>query len=196
MVLMTVAGASLGYAVGGFLHHSADNSIAVGLPVMVVLMAVGIINPSGVDTSAAPPPLLLRWLKWISPIKWAIEGACVGEFKGLELLPGKKRLRDLPKMGAFSMVRNGDQVLQQLGLEGVELSDVYKNLALLSVANLFVSWIGLEMTARRRGRILPKQRRLTKEEEDRSGPTDMVQQQYASGSNDESISVPTIRSIK
>lgn len=156
--LMTVAGASLGYAIAGW-SKKGDTAMAMGLPLMVVLMAVGIINPSGVDKSS-PPPAFVRWIKMMSPIRWAIEALCVGEFRGIDLRPDRtnqrgflfsKRLgmiKDLPKMGAFAMVENGDQILDALALKDADFGTILCNLALLSAANLAVSLIGLEVTTR------------------------------------------------
>jgi hypothetical protein len=112
-------------------------------------MVVGVINPSGVDKNS-PPPLIVRLLKQLSPIKWAIEGLLVGEFKGMDLRPPKnrqlpfQRIRDLPKIGAFVMVKNGDQILDVLGLADTTYEGVMRHMMVLSAANLAISWIGLE----------------------------------------------------
>jgi len=144
--LMTVAGASLGFAVGSW-TDSADSAMAVGVPLMVIFMVVGIINPSGVDSTNGPP-LLVKLLQQVSPIKWAIEALCVAEYKGMELREGHSRwgrIRDLPKMGAFSLVQNGSQILEALGLEKSTYTSTMRHLAIISGANLFLSWLGLEM---------------------------------------------------
>jgi len=152
--LMTVAGASLGFAVGGVTPNS-EAAMTLGVPLLVIFMVVGIINPSGVDKTMPPPPVIVQWLKVISPIRWAIESLCVGEFEGMEFedaacrkkkpwfLTSWQTIRDLPKMGAFVMVQNGDQVLNALGLEGLRYSDLTKNIVYLSGAYLTVSWLGL-----------------------------------------------------
>lgn len=143
--LMTVAGASLGFAVGSW-TDSADTAMATGVPLMVIFMVVGIINPSGVDSTNGPPPLV-KWLQLASPIKWAIESICVAEYKGMDLREGAsqwRRLRDLPKMGAFSVVQNGDQILEALGLEKSSYSSSMRHLGLIAGFNLFISLLGLE----------------------------------------------------
>lgn len=145
--LMTVAGASLGFAVGSW-TDSADTAMATGVPLMVIFMVVGIINPSGVDSTKGPPPLV-KWLQLASPIKWAIESLCVAEYKGMDLREGAskwERLRDLPKMGAFSMVQNGDQILEALGLEKSSYSSSMRHLGVIAGINLFISFLGLEMS--------------------------------------------------
>ena len=212
--LMTVAGASLGYAIGGW-NPQGDNALALGLPLMVVLMAVGIINPSGVDKTN-PPPALVRYLKLASPIKWAIEALCVGEFKGMDLhsssslrLPWRQRVRDLPKIGAFAMVRNGDQILDVLGLKDARLDDILKSMAILSGANLLVSWVGLAVTSRggRRGRRWHTERRRTKKTKTATAAASRNSNSSSNGAvndttttttttaNGQKLHVPTVRSM-
>lgn len=141
--LMTIAGASLGFAVGGFTPN-AEAAITTGVPIMVILMVVGIINPGGVDLSD-PPPKIIQLLKLVSPVKHSVEALCVAEFRGMEFGQGGRRWRlsDLPRMGALAMVKNGDQVLDALGLADATYIDLMKNLAILSAVNFFISWLGL-----------------------------------------------------
>ena len=148
--LMTAAGASLGFAIGSC-AKDGDTAMATAMPIMVLFMVVGVINPSGVDKKS-PPPMVVKLLKQLSPIKWAIEGLLVGEFKGMDLRPTKggrqmpwQKIRDLPKIGAFVMVQNGDQILETLGLDDVTYDGVMKHMAILAIANLCIGWLGLEM---------------------------------------------------
>lgn len=52
-------------------------------------------------------------------------------------------MKDLPKMGALAMVKDGDNVLKNLGLGNAEYSDLMEKLGLLSSIYLFMSWVGL-----------------------------------------------------
>ncbi|CAJ1958572.1 unnamed protein product [Cylindrotheca closterium] len=152
--LMTVAGASLGFAIGAA-SPSADVALSSSAMIMVVMMAVGIINPSGVDLSD-PPPLLVRALKQISPINYAVKALCLSEYKDAEFgidTGGKPvnifsrariMMRDLPKMGGLALVKNGNQVLQELGLADETYAGVMKQLGVLSLVNLAISLIGLQ----------------------------------------------------
>jgi hypothetical protein len=54
---------------------SGDVAMTVGVPILVVLMTFGIINPSGVDSSE-PPPVIVEALKQVSPIAFAIKTLC------------------------------------------------------------------------------------------------------------------------
>ena len=157
--LMTVAGASLGFAIGA-LSPTGEIAVVAGIPIMVVMMTVGIINPAGVDQSESQPATV-RALKQLSPIAYAIKALCIAEYRGMEfedLQHGQKHnfgflgrsgriLKDLPKMGALALVRNGDQVLTELGLEKDNYESAMKHLAILSIGNLFLSLIGLNIHA-------------------------------------------------
>ena len=143
--LLTVAGASMGFAIGS-VAPDVESSMALGVPIMVILMAVGVINPSGVDAND-PPPAVIQWIKSISPIKWTIEALCVAEFRGMEFAEteGKRwqALRDMPKMGGLALVKNGDQVLEALGLSELTYEYVMERLTSLAGVSLFLSWLGL-----------------------------------------------------
>ena len=180
--IMTMCGASLGYAIsswvpssssscGGNNNSSGSATTTIGLPVIIILLVVGIINPSGVDTIHDPPPSkLIRILKYLSPIASAIQALCIGEFRGMEFdssssLAGDNdtntmgqavgrrlfstarrhftKLRDLPKMGALALVQNGDQVLQALGLQDMKYTIIIKHMIKLTGINLTIAWIGL-----------------------------------------------------
>jgi hypothetical protein len=152
--LMTVSGASLGFAIGS-LSPTAEGAMTAGVPLMVLLMSVGVINPSGVDPSE-PPPVIVDTLKKLSPIAYAIKAVCIAEYRGAEFQDpsGQKRgifgrgrtlLRDLPKMGALALVKNGDQVLQELGLKNETYEGAMRHLVYLSAVNLIISWIGLNI---------------------------------------------------
>ncbi|KAL3944829.1 MAG: hypothetical protein SGBAC_001094 [Bacillariaceae sp.] len=153
--LMTVAGASLGFAIGA-VSPSADMALSSSAMVMVVMMAVGVINPSGVDLSD-PPPLLVRALKQFSPINYAVKAVCLSEYRDAEFgidtggkqinifSRGRRILQDLPKMGGLALVKNGNQVLQELGLADETYAGAMSQLAVLSLINLAISLIGLQM---------------------------------------------------
>jgi ABC-2 type transporter len=147
--LLTVSGASLGFMLGSWFQGSRELSMASSSPVVVVLMVVGVINPGGVDAKSPPPPALVRWLKRCSPFVYAVEALCLGEYPGMQLRGPRDglwgRLKDLPKMGAFAMVQNGDQVIEALGLKGKTYQCVMSTLGKLSIYYLALSWVGLQV---------------------------------------------------
>lgn len=112
LALTAATCAGLGLAVGS-LAADGDSALAMALPLMVVFMVLGIVNPSG-TAATKPPSALVRALANASPLKWAIRALCVGELRGLKLDAGS--LKDAPRVGALALVQSGDEVLDRLGL--------------------------------------------------------------------------------
>jgi ABC-type multidrug transport system permease subunit len=142
--LMTVSSVSLGFAIGS-IASSAETAMGMGVPVLVILMVVGVINPSGVSTDE-PPNRVMEWIKLLSPIKWAIEALVTAEFRGMTFEKDRDfwgNLKELPRMGGLAMVKNGDEVLDALGLSNAKYDEIMSNLALLSGVYLILSWVGL-----------------------------------------------------
>ena len=107
--LLTMAGASLGFSLGSFAPTSQYATTA-GIPVLVILMVVGIINPSGVDPSR-PPPRLVRWMKVCSPFAYAIEALCVAEYKGVQFQHTRGflgRLKGATRIGGLALIDVSD----------------------------------------------------------------------------------------
>jgi ABC-type multidrug transport system ATPase subunit len=104
--LLTTAGASMGFFIGSMIP-SEQYAASAGIPMLVVLMIVGVINPSGVDPTK-PKPLLVRWVKELSPFASAIEALCIGEYPGVRFQFPKRgiseRLRNIPRMGGLALV--------------------------------------------------------------------------------------------
>jgi len=143
--LMTAQGTAMGFAVGS-VTSDADSALMLGMPIMIILMCVGVINPSGVDKLEVDSPIL-NVLKLSSPVRWTIESLCLSEFRGMEFVSSCKKRAwwrpGVPGMGAFALVRNGDQVLDALGLGDALYSEKMKSLGLLTAANFLFSWFGL-----------------------------------------------------
>ncbi len=119
--------------------------MAVGVPTLVILMVVGVINPSGVSTDE-PPNRVMEWIKLFSPIKWAIEALVTAEFRGMTFEKDRDfwgNLKQLPRMGGLAMVRDGDEVLDALGLGSANYDEIMNNMAKLSGVFLVFSWLGL-----------------------------------------------------
>lgn len=125
--LMTVAGASLGFLIGS-VTPSQEAAISTGIPILIVMMIVGVINPSGVDPTVKKSAMI-EVIKRFSPIAAAIEALSVGEFTGMQFgreksLFGWKRLRDVSKMGGVALVKDGAEILEALGLKNMEFNAV------------------------------------------------------------------------
>ena len=146
--LAAVASATLGLAVGAAVPDGALALVA-GAPLMVVHMVTGIINPSGAGAGAAPgappPAPLWRLARALSPIRWAIEALCVGEFEGMEIDAKASRL---PQMGGLALVSSGDMVLERLGVPR-DAARPLRRLAALSVAHAAAAALFLVATAPR-----------------------------------------------
>jgi hypothetical protein len=73
-----------------------------------------VINPSGVDPTK-PKPLLVRWVKELSPFASAIEALCIGEYPGVRFQFPKRgpfeRVRNIPRMGGLALVTVGSNTL-------------------------------------------------------------------------------------
>ena len=103
--LLTAAGASLGFLLGS-LAPTDEYATTSGIPVLVLMMVVGIINPSGVDPER-PPPQLVRWMKRLSPFTYAIEALCIGEFEGVQFRNAKgilSQLNGATRMGGLALI--------------------------------------------------------------------------------------------
>jgi hypothetical protein len=141
--LMTAAGASLGFLLGSW-APTAQLAQQAGIPLLVILMVIGIINPSGVDPSVSPP-LFLQAIKLLSPFAYCIEALCLGEYPGMEF--ARKgwlgRVKNLPRLGGLAFVKNGDQVIEALGLNDKTFEGSMKQLAMLTAANFLMSWVGM-----------------------------------------------------
>ena len=135
---------SIGFAIGS-IASTAETAMALGVPVLVILMVVGVINPSGVNTDEAPN-LVMEWIKLFSPIKWAIEALVTAEFRGMTFEKDRDfwgNLKELPRMGGLAMVRDGDEVLDALGLGNANYNEIMINLSKLTGTFLMFSWLGL-----------------------------------------------------
>lgn len=183
--LMTVAGASLGFLIGS-MTPSQEAAISSGIPILIVMMIVGVINPSGVDPSVKKSALI-EGVKTFSPIAAAIEALAVGEFSGMKFASdrsflGWRRLRDVSKVGGVALVKNGDEVLDALGLRTVEFGAVMRHMTRLSALNFSLCWCFLQFSnGRWVGRLRRQFRRasnLNADHMDREETAVNAQQKY------------------
>ena len=103
LALVAVAASTLGLAVGA-VTPDADAALALGVPLTVIHMLTGIINPAGEKARKKPVAAL-------SPIKWGVSWLIDREFRGATLQRGTG-----PRLGGLASVVTGDQVLERLGL--------------------------------------------------------------------------------
>jgi hypothetical protein len=97
--LESFAASALGLAVSAA-APSSEAAVAMGPAVMVLFIVFGgyYVNPENV-------PACFRWINAASLIKWAFQGLCATEFRGLDFEPG----------GLRGDTRHGEEVLERLG---------------------------------------------------------------------------------
>ena len=147
--LTAAASAALGLALGA-LVPGQDAPLAVGLPVMIVHMVLGILNPAGA-ADAKPPSAAMSVVSHASPIKWSVRALCCAELRGLELAPSS--LASVPRMGGLALVRSGDEVLERLGLAQSTAGASLHHLALVTAAECAVALVGMAVTTPRFERL-------------------------------------------
>lgn len=157
--LLAATSAALGLAVGAAAPR-AEQALAVGAPIMVIHMLVGVIDPAGAD--AESDGALMSTLRTLSPIRHAIEALCLAELKDVRFAkssggkgPGFMRaLADAPKLGALAGVRNGNEVLERLGVPE-NFSAPMVGLGSLGALHLLAGLVALIATAPRFARARP-----------------------------------------
>jgi ABC-type multidrug transport system ATPase subunit len=92
--LLTAAGASIGFFLGS-IAPTSEHASTSGIPILVVLMAVGMINPNGMakDLKAEDStfPKIVQCLRPLSPFAYAVEALCFGEFQNVEYEKQQRR---------------------------------------------------------------------------------------------------------
>lgn len=87
------------------------------------------------------------------------------------------------------LLQTGDQVIEALGLKGRTYEGSMKHLALLSVGNLFFSWLGLLLKQRQQRRI--QGNRLHETPSVRTAPLDVNRTTSSPSASFRPIRVPT-----
>ena len=133
--LTAAASASLGLAIGA-VAPTAESAIAIGAPIMVTNMLVGVINPAGAASGDSPSRVMAA-LERTSVIRHAIEALIVSELDGVTLARSAK---DAPRMGGLALVRTGREVLERLGVfDGY--ADAMRKMGVLAGVHLLVAGI-------------------------------------------------------
>jgi len=152
--LLAATSAALGLAVGAAAPR-AEQALAVGAPIMVIHMLVGVIDPAG--ASSEPDGPLMRTLRLLSPVRHAIEALCLSELKDVPFKKAKglfSAIAQGPSMGALAGVRSGNDVLDKLGIVSSFASPV-KYLLALGAFHLAGSALALIFAAPRFARTKP-----------------------------------------
>ena len=113
VVLESFTSSAMGLAVSS-VAPSTEAAVAMGPAVMVLFIVFGgyYVNPDNV-------PPYFRWINKCSLIKWAFQGLCVNEFRGLDFEPA----------GLQSDQRHGEEVLERLSFGDATVASTAKEQA-------------------------------------------------------------------
>jgi len=140
LALNSACCSALGLAIGS-VSRRPEASLALGIPICVVHMVVGVISPAGAPKRR--PSLAMRAVALTSPIRWCIRSVLCSELRGMAL--ERSSLAGAPRMGALALVRSGDQVLDRLGLADETSGHACRNLGALTAAYLGAALVGQQI---------------------------------------------------
>ncbi|KAJ6324372.1 hypothetical protein OIU76_011636 [Salix suchowensis] len=100
------AASALGLTVGAMVP-TTEAAMAVGPSLMTVFIVFG-----GYYVNADNTPIIFRWIPHVSLIRWAFQGLCVNEFRGLQF----------DHQSSFD-VETGEQALERLSFGGCRIKD-------------------------------------------------------------------------
>jgi len=125
-------------------------SIALGVVPMALLPLMLF---SGLFANLDSIPVFIRWLKWITPMKYGFVALAKNEFEDLPFVCTASELVKTPKGEMNCPVTNGNQVIRAFGMED-ELSVVENMLILLGIWGvcLILAYLALLRTASSRSR--------------------------------------------
>ncbi|CAI0450729.1 unnamed protein product [Linum tenue] len=100
------AASAMGLTVGAMVP-STEAAMAVGPSLMTVFIVFG-----GYYVNADNTPIIFRWIPRVSLIRWAFQGLCINEFKGLHF----------DHQNSFD-IETGEQALERLSFGGSSIND-------------------------------------------------------------------------
>ena len=121
-------------------------------------------NDDNNNTGHHHPSIFVTILKHISPIAYAIRAVCIKEYDGMEFYDPMKETKDKTligrllfrpvttplrlvrnvfRMGGLALVKHGEEILMELGIDDETFVGSMIHLAVLSLLFLFVAWMGL-----------------------------------------------------
>lgn len=106
VTLESFAASSMGLTVGAMVP-TTEAAMAVGPSLMTVFIVFG-----GYYVNAENTPIIFRWIPRVSLIRWAFQGLCINEFRGLQF----------DHHNSFD-VQTGEQALERLSFGGSQISE-------------------------------------------------------------------------
>eukprot|EP00930_Biecheleria_cincta_P030775 TRINITY_DN21330_c0_g2_i1.p1 TRINITY_DN21330_c0_g2~~TRINITY_DN21330_c0_g2_i1.p1 ORF type:complete len:634 (-),score=89.27 TRINITY_DN21330_c0_g2_i1:397-2298(-) len=130
--LVALCCAALGLAIGALVPNG-ERAMTAGVPIMTVHMLTGVIDPAG--AAAQNPNWVMRALRSVSPIRYAIEALCHAEFGGAQLAQSPS---EAAKIGGLAFARTGEVVIGHLGITRSQ-EEAITGLGLLCFAHLLAA---------------------------------------------------------
>ncbi|KAM3741350.1 hypothetical protein ACB098_08G170100 [Castanea mollissima] len=106
MTVESFAASAMGLTVGAVVP-TTEAAMAVGPSLMTVFLVFG-----GYYVNADNTPIIFRWIPRVSLIRWAFQGLCINEFKGLQF----------DHQNSFD-IQNGEQALERLSFGGSRIRE-------------------------------------------------------------------------
>ncbi|WOL02861.1 ABC transporter G family member 7 [Canna indica] len=108
MTVESFAASAMGLTVGAMVP-STEAAMAVGPSFMTVFIVFG-----GYYVNAKNTPLVFQWIPRVSLIRWAFQGLCINEFKGLQF----------EQQQSYD-IQTGEQALERLSFGGSGIGDTF-----------------------------------------------------------------------
>ncbi|GJU23471.1 ABC transporter G family member 7 isoform X1 [Tanacetum coccineum] len=121
------AASAMGLTVGAMVP-TTEAALALGPSLMTVFIVFG-----GYYVNADNTPIIFRWIPRVSLIRWAFQGLCINEFKGLEF----------DHQHSFD-VQSGEQALERLSFGGSTISETMMAQSRILAFWYFMTYLLLE----------------------------------------------------
>ncbi|KAL7604743.1 hypothetical protein Lser_V15G15029 [Lactuca serriola] len=132
------AASAMGLTVGS-MAPTTEAALALGPSLMTVFIVFG-----GYYVNADNTPIIFRWIPRVSLIRWAFQGLCINEFRGLEFDHEK----------SFD-IQNGEQALEKLSFGGRTISETMMAQSRIVLVWYFTTYLLLEKNKPKYQRLEP-----------------------------------------
>lgn len=132
------AASAMGLTVGS-MAPTTEAALALGPSLMTVFIVFG-----GYYVNADNTPIIFRWIPRVSLIRWAFQGLCINEFRGLEFDHEK----------SFD-IQNGEQALEKLSFGGRTISETMMAQSRIVLFWYFTTYLLLEKNKSKYQRLEP-----------------------------------------
>ncbi|XP_023734176.1 ABC transporter G family member 7 isoform X2 [Lactuca sativa] len=177
------AASAMGLTVGS-MAPTTEAALALGPSLMTVFIVFG-----GYYVNADNTPIIFRWIPRVSLIRWAFQGLCINEFRGLEFDHEK----------SFD-IQTGEQALEKLSFGGRTISETMMAQSRIVLFWYFTTYLLLEKNKPKYQRLEPPPPpppvAVDEEEEQREPRLEVVEsdesQSQSPGQSFEILETPTV----